>query len=126
MSKRKETPDVLAAILDGDEPALIETPRPVKLPRSFQTAPSPKPPTAPRPATPKHWDYQVVSFQHYHGWRPRFQNGVELTDWISGPLLHEYIQQYADEGWEVAAAASGERMYGLVDSYQVYFKRPRP
>jgi hypothetical protein len=64
-----------------------------------------------------------VSFQYYHGWRPRFHNGLELENWLRGPAIHEHIGQLAAQGWELVTAGSGERMYGAADSYQLYFRR---
>ena len=77
---------------------------------------------APAPAT---WEYETVSFQDAHGWRPRFVNGRELRDWMFGPLIHDYVNQRSVDGWELAAVASGQSMYGTSDRYQIYFRRPR-
>ncbi len=114
MAKRKQTPDVLAEILGG-EPALVET-QPILQPKPVPAVPGPDVP-------PDGWEYIVVSFQDYKGWRPRFKNGRELKDWMNGPLLHEYIEVMGAEGWELAAASAGERMFGNADHHQLYFKR---
>ncbi len=128
MPDRKQTPDVLSQVL-GDVAAVVAPAIP------------PGPPAAPaaRTATthavsaaenrarrPAAWEYRVVSFQNYRGWRPRFINGAEITGWIAGPLLHDYLNAMGEDGWEVAGAASGAPLYGTTDQHQVYFKRPRP
>ena len=133
MDKHKQTPDILGEILGGEpeanlEPALVERPRPAAKPgraakprqaaRPKQTAPSPR-----KAAAPAQWETRVVAFQAHNGWRPRFMDGKELKNWMEGPLLHEFIAQLGAEGWELAAASSGERMYGLSDKLQLYLKR---
>jgi hypothetical protein len=124
MSSRKETPDVLAEILGGDLVAPVER-LPVKAERrpavrtTERTAPKSSPPK------PKGWEYIIVSFQDHSGWRPRFINGQEQKNWISGPLIHEYLETMGAEGWEVTAASAGERMYGSQDKRQIYFRRPK-
>ncbi len=136
MSERKQTPDVLADILGNSVPA----PDPgTSLPIGRITAPPPRRPAAPTnrakpeagstaakavPA-PTTWEYETVSFQDAHGWRPRFVNGQELRDWMFGPLIHDYVNQRSVDGWELAAVASGQSMYGTSDRYQIYFRRPR-
>lgn len=126
MSNRKQTPDILGEIL-GTEPATSPTP-----PTSERatTPAKPKRATKPRRTSPSkqktaQWEYQVVSFQEYKGWRPRYVNGKELKNWMDGPLLHDYLTQMGEEGWELATASSGERMYGLSDRHQLFFKRPK-
>jgi len=124
MANRKQTPDVLAEVLGGESTTLdIENITPTSRPRTTRT-------TAPRPQAPKkekpekqQWEYQVVSLQDYKGWRPRFANGHELKDWMNGPLIHQYIGQAGEDGWELVAASAGERLYGSSDNHQLYFKR---
>jgi hypothetical protein len=70
------------------------------------------------------WEYQVASFQQYHGCRLRFVDGVEHHDWASAPLMHEYLAQMAQDGWELTAACAGERLFGVNDKHQLFFKRP--
>jgi len=127
MDKHKQTPDILAEILGGDVPNEPEAaaPHPSRPAAARpKRAPRPKPPATakPKPIAPADWEYKVVSFQDYKGWRPRFVDGKELKNWMEGPLLHEYLAQLSAEGWELAAASSGERMYGLSDKHQLYFK----
>jgi hypothetical protein len=121
MAERKQTPDILAEILSG---APTEPPQPVK--SAAKTATRPRKATA--PATPKpakgRWEYRVASFQQYHGCRLRFIDGVEYKYWERAPLLHEYLAQMAKEGWELAAACAGERLFGLNDKHQLFFRRP--
>ena len=121
MAERKQTPDILAEILGGApaeprpaaQPAIKATPRPKKA-----AAPS-----APKPAKGR-WEYRVVSFQQYHGCRLRFIDGVEYRNWERAPLLPEYLAQMAAEGWELAAACAGERLFGVNDKHQLFFRRP--
>ncbi len=61
----------------------------------------------------------------YKGWRLRYIDGKEVKDWFAGPRLHEYSDLPAGEGWQVAAACSGQAMFGHADKYQVFFKHPR-
>ena len=68
---------------------------------------------------------ELRTFQAHDGWRPRFVDGKQLRDWIEGPLVHEYMAELGAQGWELAAASSGERMYGLADKLQLYFKRAK-
>jgi hypothetical protein len=136
MSKRKETPDILAEILGGDEPPVEALPVPAqhavrppaeKTIRKAESAPGQTRRTSTVPVKPakQELEYLLVSFQYYHGWRPRFHNGRELDDWLRGPAIHEHIGQLAAQGWELVTAGSGERMYGAADSYQLYFRRPK-
>ena len=120
MSKRRETPDVLAEILGG---ASFDEPAPAKpdLERGTLRSSSGKTHRSPR----LQWDYVLVTFQDYKGWRPRFINGAEVNDWMGGPLIHEYLEQMGEEGWELTAASAGERLYGNADNHQLYFKRQR-
>ena len=71
---------------------------------------------------PDRWEYVLVTFHDYRGWRPRYINGHELSDWMNNPVIHEYIEKMAEDGWEIAAASSGVRMYGSGDNHQVYFR----
>ena len=128
MADRKQTPDVLGDILGGT-------------PQQTPPAAEPAPPSEPKPArqtergrtrqrtkrSPKveKWEYLLVSFQEYRGWRPRFVNGQEQTDWMRAPLIHEYAEQKGEEGWELISASAGQRMYGLTDQRQLFFKRPK-
>jgi hypothetical protein len=140
MAERKQTPDVLAEILGGEAP-IPEPSAPLPIGRTTELA-SPRPvPSGGRPGRPGRdtsraqpvtasapaptWEYEIVSLQDAHGWRPRFVNGRELPDWLSGPSIHDYVNQRGVEGWELAAAASGQRLYGTSDLHQLYFRRPR-
>lgn len=105
MAKRKETPDVLAQVLGGPP----------------EERPFPGP--SMNVLVSEAWEYQVISFQDYHGWRPRYRNGQELKDWMNGPLIHDLLKAMGDESWELAAASAGERLYGTADTHQLYFRR---
>ena len=130
MNQRKETPDVLSEILGGETsepiadenviggPPPSEKPKRVSKPRRSTT-------TRRRKTSKPKWDYKVVSLQEYRGWRPRFVDGVELKDWTEGPIMHEYISTLGDEGWELTTACAGEKLYGRLDKYQLYFKRQK-
>jgi hypothetical protein len=127
---RKETPDVLGEVLAG----LGETP--AAAPAVTPTAPAPRKPRSPRsprgstpqaeasvaPA-PRGWDYLVVSFSEYRGWRPRFINGQEIRNWMHAPLIHDYLAQLGEDGWEMVGAGGGKALYGASDYYQAFFKR---
>jgi hypothetical protein len=124
MADRKQTPDILSEILSGTPTpqsvsAQISAPR--GSPKS-KAKPASRPIKEPR-SKKLHFEFQVVSFQDYKGWRSRFINGKEISNWMSAPLLHEYIQLKADEGWELVCATSGERLYGTSDKRQLFFKR---
>ena len=126
MSDRKQTPDILAEMLGGETPT--EPPAPPPTPKAAKRAAKPRKASSKdkrQSAKPMAWEYSVVSFQEYRGWRPRYVNGSELFDWMEGPLLHDYLAQMGAEGWELATASSGERLYGLSDKHQLYFKRPK-
>ena len=142
MAKRKETPDILAEILGGDELPPLESPptaerstapagprrASARLPKTEQSSAPERVRKAPAPAgqpAAQELEYLLASFQYHRGWRPRFHNGRELEDWLDGPPVHEHIGQLAAQGWELVAASSGERMYAAADSLQLYFKRPK-
>jgi len=128
MNQRKETPDVLSEILGGetsepiaDENVLGGVPpseRPKRVSKPRRTSTSQR-----RKVSKSKWEYKVVSLQEYKGWRPRFVNGVELKDWTEGPTMHEYISALGQEGWELTTASAGEKLYGNLDKYQLFFKR---
>ena len=121
MAERKQTPDILAEILSGSP---TQPPQPVNT--AAKTPPRPRKataPAAPKPAKGR-WEYRVASFQHYRGCRLRFIDGVEAKNWSSAPLMHEFLAQMAKEGWELAAACAGERLFGINDNHQLFFKRP--
>lgn len=148
MAERKSTPDILAEILAGppasSDPVQENNPAahsPERMPaespvltqprRKQPMPPLPAPSTAavPKPAARTTagagWEYLVISFQEHRGWRARFRDGIELTDWTSGPLLHESLGQLAEDGWELVTATSGEALYGAADKRQLYFRRRR-
>lgn len=132
MSDRKQTPDILAEILNNAAPAtpggqvapaIPVTQAPARKPR--QTATPKSRPAAPKPPVlPMAWNYLIVSFQEHDGWRVRYINGRKVKDWANGLTLQEYILQAGIEGWELAAACSGTPLFGKADSYQLFFKQP--
>lgn len=136
MAERKETPDILSEILANkpvDAPGMPSPAR--KKQRESPPAEAATPAAAAKPKSRRQptktsakaagWEYRLASFQEYHGWRLRYEDGVEAADWLESPLMHEYLAQMAEQGWELAAATSGEAMYGASDKQQLYFKRPR-
>ncbi len=137
MAERKQTPDVLAEVLGGQAPAAESSAqRPVEKPTALpprqaaaappRPRPQPKPQPAPAAAVPRAvWEYEIVSCQEYHGWRPRFVNGAELPRWMSGPEIHDYVNQRSAAGWELVAVASGQNLYAVNDRYQLYFRAER-
>jgi hypothetical protein len=139
MAERKQTPDILSAILTAD-PAAVEAPAtPAKASRPAAKKPATtkekaatqsKPVTKSQPAAQAKkqagWEYLCISFQQYHGWRARFINGQEILNWTGGIELLEHLRQLGAEGWELCAASAGEPMYGASDVRQLFFKRPLP
>jgi hypothetical protein len=128
MSERKPTPDVLADILSTGAAPMMgigleseETPRPAAARRSPRVRPVE---TAEPAEEVRRWEYRIVSCQAYRGWRPRYDRGVELTDWTRRPLLPNYLNEQGNEGWELVAACSGRPMFGVMDYLQLFFKRP--
>ena len=124
MNDRKETPDILGEML-GSEFQTSQTPT-TSQPKVSPPSKKRSTPSSRRKKTaPQKWEYQVVSFQFYNGWRPRYINGEALDEWMDGPLLHEYASQMGNAGWELVTASSGERMYGRLDKHQLFFKRAK-
>ena len=134
MSERKQTPDILAEILGGEaaspeagdlEVIRPQTAKPPAAPKRLAQSrrPAPAKPAAHAARSAAGWQLQVASFQEHNGWRLRYVDGKELAGWLSSPLLHEYIALQAAQGWQLAAACSGQPMFGLADKYQVFLQR---
>ena len=121
MADRRQTPNILTEIMSGF-PAEPSTAPQMDKPahRSPTRAASSTKTSSPKEPRRKKSQYRLVSFQDHKGWRPRYINGVELSDWSHQPLIHDYLSQMADEGWELVAATSGERMYALSDKLQLF------
>lgn len=132
---RKETPDVLGEVLAGlgETPALPATPaapaaaaaRPARRARSTGNKAAAAQAEASAPPAPAGWDFLVVSFGEYRGWRPRFINGQEIRNWMHAPVIHDYLAQLGEDGWEMVGAGGGKALYGASDYYQAFFKRPK-
>lgn len=133
---RKETPDVLGEVLTGagEVPVLAAAAAPVpppaqrkpRAPRAVsKEAVEPAAPEPPGQPAGRGWDYLVVSFSEYRGWRPRFINGQEIRNWMHAPLIHDYLAQLGEDGWEMVGAGGGKALYGASDYYQAFFKRSK-
>jgi hypothetical protein len=121
MAERKQTPNILNEIMSGTPAEAQVVAQPTKPPRTKPASASAVKTSPKKEPQRKKWQHRLVSFQDYRGWRPRFIDGVELSDWFRRPLIHEYLAQMAEEGWELVAATSGEKMYALSDKIQLYF-----
>jgi hypothetical protein len=131
MSDRKQTPNVLADLLGGEPAGAARLEAPMPLPASIAPSKPRRPraakpvgPGAPVRTAPARWEHRIASFQQHKGWRLRYLDGVEQPGWASGPQLSETIAELAADGWQIAAVCSGEALFGNLDKYQVYFKRP--
>jgi hypothetical protein len=127
MSERKQTPDVLADILGAGAASPAPVTPPSRSPRvetPRRQAPAQSPEQKKVAGKTRSWEYVVVSFQEYHGWRPRYENGVELVGWTQGQPLPSYLEKRGREGWELAAATCGRALFGTTDYYQLFFRRP--
>lgn len=125
MTARKQTPDVLGDLLSGElaeEPSELISDAPRRTART--TARIGAKPRATAAKAPQ-WEYLVVTFQHYRGWRPRYANGHELNHWTEMPVLPDYLSVLGDLGWELSAASSGQTFFGNRDLVQLYFRRGR-
>jgi len=124
MSDRRQTPDVLADILGAGTTTSVKEPTQSRSPRT--SAPRRSAPISATATGKAHrWEYLVVSCQDHHGWRPRYEGGVEVASWTSGPLLHTYLEVKGGVGWELVAVGAGRPMFGVLDCYQLFFKRPK-
>ena len=129
MTARKQTPDVLGDLLSGElaeEPSELISDAPRRTARTTaRTAAKPRATAAKAPSSKPQWEYLVVTFQHYRGWRPRYANGHELNHWTEMPVLPDYLSVLGDLGWELSAASSGQTFFGNRDLVQLYFRRGR-
>jgi hypothetical protein len=148
MSGRKQTPDVLGAILGGSEAAdagpqstpefgpesaAEPAPKPARTSRPRKAAAEPVPPApaaalttvsppAPVPVPPAktEWEYLEVVFRDYRGWRPRVVNGRESGAWKNAPTLVDYLKQLGADGWELVSMSSP-----VHNEKEAYFKRQK-
>ena len=133
MTERKETPDILGAILSGaTSPDQSAAPPAVTAPPVARVVPAAPPPVAraeraPRAsaARPTRWEYLILSFHEQNGWHARFVNGRELENWQRGPQLHDVLDQLGADGWELINVVKSEALYGTMDRIQAFFKRPQ-
>lgn len=128
---RKETPDVLGEVLAGVGEIPAATPLPASPPAAHKPRRSRAAKETPAKSEPpglpaaRGWDYLVVSFSDYRGWRPRYINGQEVRNWMQAPLIHDYLAQLGEDGWEMTGAGGGKALYGASDYYQAFFKRAK-
>ena len=134
MSSRKQTPDVLGALLGGmAESESAPSPAPAPVPPKKRTT-TPRKSAAPaaatatatvkaetnqaeQPDTPQ-WEYLEVVFRDYRGWKPMQENGRELGSWKTAPTIQDYLKQLGDAGWEMVNMS--ERYH---NQKEAYFKR---
>ena len=105
MADRKQTPDILGEILGGESsppPSTLKgTPEPEVKPKPAGR----KPRRRTKPKQQK-WEYREVVFRNYGGYRPRSINGVEQPGWKNAPIIHIYLNQLGEQGWELAGIGS--------------------
>lgn len=131
MSARKPTPDnILDDVLGAAE--LDETI--IEIPVFQASPPAPKArsmrrkaqtpssavvsevaPPAPVVFKPIEWEYREVIFRDYRGWRVRYIDGREQSNWKHGPTLLEYLAQAGKEGWELVSMS--DRHYNQKEAY---------
>ena len=135
MTERKQTPDILGAILSGATPPdrsavsqPVVAPPPVTAPPAAPAAPpvarAERAPRAPA-ARQTGWEYLIISFHEQNGWHARFVNGRELENWQRGPQLHDVLDQLGEDGWELINVVKSEPLYGTMDRIQAFFKRAK-
>lgn len=137
MADRKQTPDVLGALLGGEPPASRPAPAPkaqapakapaepstpveAKAPARPKQSPSPRKTTRRSRAKQPQWEYMEVVFRDYGGYRPRYKDGQEQRGWKQAALIHEYLNQLGQEGWELVGVGGRHN-----DEMPAYFKRSK-
>lgn len=125
MTEPKSSPGTIPNPLSSVEPPNPGE-SPVKKKRSTKPAAEyvDKPAAQKPPAEKKaRFEYRVVSFENFRGWKARFVDCQEVEGWPNTPLVHEYLKKMGDDGWELSAVATGECLFGTADFYQLFFIR---
>ena len=66
------------------------------------------------------WEYLRVR----EDWeRPRWVNQQELPDWRKMPLMHTFISDLGEQGWELVSVVGHQKREEI---YDYLFKRARP
>lgn len=122
MADRKQTPDILAEILGGESSTTPSTPSgsPEQASRPAPARRTSRRTTSRSGSKRQQWEYMEVVFRDYGGYRPRFIHGVEQVGWKQAPVIHEFLDQVGEQGWELAGVGSREDM-----EMSAYFKRPK-
>ncbi|MCP4200158.1 MAG: hypothetical protein GY762_23695 [Proteobacteria bacterium] len=126
MPTRKETPDVLGAVL-GESAADSNT-QPESSSPSVTTKPAQERANRKRSNVRKQkstqklrkWEYQTVTFHEYGAWKPRLIDQIEIEGWKNMPDMPDYLAHLGDEGWELAGVSKIGRNQILA-----YFKRSK-
>ncbi len=124
MPTRKETPDVLGAVLG--EAVADSSAQPGS--SSVTTKPAQERASRKRSNVRKlqstqklrKWEYQTVTFHEYGAWKPRLIDQIEIEGWKNMPGMPDYLAQLGDEGWELAGVSKIER-----NQIMAFFKRPK-
>ena len=127
MAPRKETPDVLGAVLNDDS---TEADPLVQAEALLQKAKSSRQQSSTRrkkqtvrqfeaKSRTRKWEYRTVTFHDYGGWRPRYIDDIQIPGWKQQPQLHQYLNELGEQGWEMSGSSRDGR-----SAIITFFKRP--